>query len=101
MNHAELKAKIVELLEDNHANDISYMLNIGHREVLKVVHELYREGGLMEPKYWESEHVGTDTGEDLWAIYGKDQAGEYIDANGDYLGFDTEEEADEYIRGIK
>jgi hypothetical protein len=51
----------------------------------------------MEPQYWESEHVDTD----LWGIYGKDRAGEYIDENGDYLGFDTEDEANEYIKGIK
>jgi hypothetical protein len=96
MTHAELKAKIIELLEDNHPNDISYILNIEDDEVLKIVHEIYRDGGLMKPQYWESEQVG-----DIWAIYGKDRAGEYIDENGDYLGFDTEEEADEYIRGIK
>ena len=98
MNHAELKAKIIELLEDNHANDICFMLNMGHHEVLKIVHEIYRDGGLMESQYWEAEYVGTDTGADLWGIYGKDRAGEYIDANGDYLGFDTEEEANQYIR---
>lgn len=93
----ELKAKIVELLEDNHANDICYMLNMGHHEVLKIVHEIYRDGGLMEPQYWEAEQVDGD----LWGIYGKDRAGEWIDENGDYLGFDTEAEANEYIRGIK
>jgi hypothetical protein len=93
-----LKAKIIELLEDNHANDICFMLNMGHHEVLKIVHEIYRDGGLMESQYWESEYVGTNTGADLWGIYGKDRAGEYIDANGDYLGFDTEEEANQYIK---
>ena len=92
-----LKAKIKVYLEDNHPNDISYILNIEDDEVLKIVHEIYRDGGLMKPQHWESEHVG----DDLWAIYGKDRAGEYIDENGDYLGFDTKEEADEYIRGIK
>lgn len=98
MTNAELKTKINELLEDNHANDISFLLNMEHREVLKIVHQIYRDGGLMESQYWEAEHVGTDTGADLWGIYGKDRAGEYIDANGDYLGFDTEEEANQYIR---
>jgi hypothetical protein len=98
MSETDLKTKIKVYLEDNHPNDISYILGIDHREVLKIVHEIYRDGGLMEPQYWESEHVGTNTGEDLWGIYGKDRAGEYIDANGDYLGFDTEEEADKYIQ---
>ena len=98
MNHAELKVKISDLLEDNHPNDMGHLLNIDHREALKIVHEIYRDGGLMESQYWEAEHVGTHTGDDLWGIYGKDRAGEYIDANGDYLGFDTEEEANEYIK---
>lgn len=98
MTHAELKAKINDLLEDYHANDICFILNMEHREVLKIVHEIYRDGGLMQPQYWEVEYVGTNTGEDLWGIYGKDRAGEYIDANGNYLGFDTEEEANQYIK---
>jgi hypothetical protein len=101
MSHAKLKAKIAVYLEDNHPNDISYILNIEDDEVLKIVHEIYRDGGLMEPQYWESEYVGTNTGDDLWGIYGKDRAGEFIDANGDYLGFDTKEEADQYIKEIK
>jgi len=94
MSETDLKTKIKIYLEDNHANDISYILGIDHREVLKIVHEIYRDEGLMESKYWEAEQVD----DDLWGIYGKDRAGEYIDANGDYLGFDTEEEANEYIK---
>jgi hypothetical protein len=97
MTHAELKAKISNLLEDNHPNDMAHFLNIDHREALKIVHEIYRDGGLMKPQYWEAEHVD----DNLWAIYGKDRAGEYIDANGDYLGFETEDEANDYIRGLK
>ena len=93
-----LKAKISDLLEDNHPNDMGHLLNIDHREALKIVHEIYKDGGLMESQYWEAEYVGTNTGEDLWGIYGKDRAGDYIDANGDYLGFDTEEEANKYIQ---
>lgn len=94
MTHEELKAKVIELLEDNHANDISYILNIKDDEALKIVHQIYRDWGLMKPQYWESEQVD----DDLWAIYGKNHSGEYIDANGDYLAFDTEEEANEYIK---
>lgn len=94
MSETDLKTKIKVYLEDNHANDISYILGIEHREVLKIVHEIYRDGGLMESQYWEAELVD----DDLWGIYGKDRVGEYIDANGDYLGFDTEEEANEYIK---
>jgi hypothetical protein len=98
MNHEERKAKISELLEDNHPAELERLTGIHSQECRKIVHEIYRDGGLMEPQYWEAEHVGTDTGDDLWGIYGKDRAGEYIDANGDYLGFDTLEEANQYIQ---
>ena len=96
MNRAEMKAKIKDLLEENHPNELERLTGLDETEALKIVHEIYKDGGLHEPQFWETERVG-----DIWAIYGKTFAGEYIDANGDYLGFDTEEEADEYIRGIK
>jgi len=97
MTREELKAKISELLEENHPAELERLTGVDAQECRKIVHEIYRDGGLMESKYWEAEHVGTATGDDLWGIYGKDRAGEYIDANGDYLGFETLEEANQYI----
>jgi hypothetical protein len=35
--------------------------------------------------------------EDIWVIYGN-TCDEWIDENGDYLGFDTRREAMEYIK---
>jgi hypothetical protein len=98
MTHEELKAKIKELLEENHPAELERLTGVDAQECRKIVHEIYRDGGLMESQYWEAEYVGTNTGDDLWGIYGKDRAGEYIDANGDYLGFETLEEANEYIK---
>ena len=93
MNHAEMKAKIKDLLEDNHPNELERLTGLDETEALKIVHEIYKDGGLHEPQYWEAERVG-----DIWAIYGKTFAGEYIDANGDFLAFDTKKEANDYIK---
>lgn len=93
MNHAELKAQISELLEENHPAELERLTGVDDRVCKKIVHEIYKDGGLHKPEYWEAEEVD----DDVWAIYGKTFAGEYIDANGDYLCFDTEEEAKQYI----
>jgi hypothetical protein len=90
---AELKAKIKELLEDNHPAELARLTGAGETLCHQLVYEIYKDGGLHEPQYWETERVG-----DIWAIYGKTFAGEYIDANGDFLAFDTEEEANKYIQ---
>jgi hypothetical protein len=88
-----LKAKIKELLDENHPAEMERLTGASETLCYQIVHEIYKDGGLHEPQYWEAERVG-----DIWAIYGKTFAGEYIDANGDCLAFDTEEEANEYIK---
>jgi len=93
MNRAKLKAKISKLLEDNHPNELERLTGLDETEALKIVHEIYKDGGLHKPQYWEAERVG-----DIWAIYGKTFAGEYIDANGNFLAFDTKKEANKYIQ---
>ena len=45
-----------------------------------------------DPNCW---HV--EQSDDIWVIYGN-TTDEWIDENGDYLGFDTEEEANQYIK---
>lgn len=93
MTKDELKAKIIELLEENHPAELERLTGVDDIICKKIVHEIYKDGGLHESQYWETEQVG-----DIWAIYGKTFAGEYIDANGDFLAFDTEEEAEQYIK---
>jgi len=93
MNREKMKAKIKDLLEENHPNELERLTGLDETEALKIVHEIYKDGGLHEPQFWEAERVG-----DIWAIYGKTFAGEYIDANGDFLAFDTKKEANDYIK---
>jgi hypothetical protein len=45
-----------------------------------------------DPNCWQAEQS-----EDIWVIYGK-TTDEWIDEDGNYLGFDTKEEADDYIK---
>ena len=88
----ELKPWIAKLLEENHPNELERLTGIDDVICKKVVNRLYMEG-FNDRNCWEPERSG-----DIWAIYGKTFAGEWIDENGDYLGFDTRREAMEYIK---
>lgn len=87
---AELKAKIAELLEDNHPAELERLTGIDGVVCRKIVHELYPK----DPSKWEAEYIGDGS----WGIYGKNFSGEWIDANGDYLCFDSKAEANQYIK---
>jgi len=84
-----LKAKISELLEEHHPAELERLTGVDDTICKKIVHELLPK----DPNCWQPERLGH-----LWAIFGKDFSGEWIDENGDYRGFDTEEEANEYIK---
>ena len=88
----ELKPWIVELLEDNHPNELARLTGEDEDTCLKIVHQLYMEG-FNDRKCWEPERVG-----DIWVIFGKNFSGEWIDENGDYVGFETRNEAMQYIK---
>jgi hypothetical protein len=95
MTHAELKAKIIELLVENNPAELERLTGADDTTCKKIVHELYMER-FNDPNCWQVEYVGY-LGDDLWAIYGK-TTDEWIDENGDYRGFDTKEEAEQYIK---
>jgi hypothetical protein len=88
----ELKPWIAELLEENHPAELERLTGIDDVICKKVVNRLYMEG-FNDRKCWEPERVG-----DIWVIFGKNFSGEWIDENGDYLGFDTKREAMDYIK---
>lgn len=91
-NMDKFKELISKLLEENHPNELARLTGVDEDTCLKVVHQLYMEG-FNDRKCWEPERVG-----DIWVIFGKNFSGEWIDENGDYLGFDTKREAMEYIK---
>ena len=88
----ELKPWIAELLEENHPNELERLTGLDDVICKKVVNRLYMEG-FNDRKCWEPERVG-----DIWVIFGKNFSGEWIDENGDYVGFETRNEAMQYIK---
>ena len=87
-----LKEQIIELLEENHPAELERLTGYDDTICKKIVHELYMEG-FNDRNCWEPEMVG-----DIWVIFGKTFAGEWINEDGDYLGFDTKREANDYIK---
>jgi len=88
----KLKDLIADLLEDNHPAELERLTGYDDTTCKKIVHELYMEG-FNDRNCWEAERVG-----DIWVIFGKTFAGEWINEDGDYLGFDTKREANDYIK---
>ena len=86
------KDKIALLLEENHPAELERLTGVDDTTCKKVVHQLYMEG-FNDQNCWEPERVG-----DIWVIFGKTFAGEWIDENGDYVGFETRNEAMQYIK---
>ena len=83
---------ISELLEDNHPSELERLTGVDDTTCKKIVHKLYMEG-FNDRNCWEPERVG-----DIWVIFGKTFAGEWINEDGEYLGFDTKREAKQYIK---
>ena len=88
----KLKEKIIELLEDNHPAELERLTGADDVVCKKIVHQLYMEG-FNDPNCWAPERVG-----DIWVIFGKNFSGEWIDEEGEYRGFDTRREANDYIK---
>ena len=88
----KFKELISKLLEENHPAELERLTGVDDTTCKKVVHQLYMEG-FNDQNCWEPERVG-----DIWVIFGKNFSGEWINEDGDYMGFDTRREANEYIK---
>jgi len=86
-----LKAEIIGLLNENHPAELERLTGVDDTTCKKIVHELYME------RFNDSNCWHVEQSEDIWVIYGN-TTDEWIDENGEYLGFDTEEEANDYIK---
>jgi hypothetical protein len=89
--HDKLKEQIIELLNENHPAELERLTGVDDTTCKKIVHELYMEG-FNDSNCWHVERSG-----DIWVIYGN-TTDEWIDENGDYRGFDTKREAEDYIK---
>lgn len=88
----KLKDRIALLLEEHNPAELERIT--GYDDVIckKIVHELYMEG-FNNRDCWEPERVDT-----IWVIFGKNFSGEWINEDGEYMGFDTKREAMDYIK---
>jgi hypothetical protein len=86
-----LKEKIIDLLEENHPAELERLTGYDDTTCKKIVHELYMEN-FNDPNCWHVEMSG-----DIWVIYGN-TTDEWIDEDGEYRGFDTKREAQQYIK---
>jgi len=91
MTHDELKTKISDLLIENHPAELERLTGENDTTCKKIVHELYMER-FNDPNCWHVEQSG-----DIWVIYGN-TTDEWLNEDGEYLGFDTEAEANNYIK---
>ena len=82
---------ISKLLEENHPAELSRLTGIDDTTCKKAVHKLYMER-FNDPNCWHAEQS-----DDIWVVYGN-TTDEWIDEDGEYLGFDTKEEAEDYIK---
>ena len=88
-----MKYVIRKLLADHSPHELSTITQLDETFCFKYCHEIIvKDYGLADPKEWEVEQIDETT----WAIYGK-QWGEWIDPNGNFLCFETKEEAQKYI----
>lgn len=89
-----LRERIVALLSDQHPAELARLTGHLDKECKQLVHQIYLdEFGMDSADYWQPEQVG-----DAWALFGRDVSGEWIDPEGEYLEFETEQEALDYIR---
>ena len=86
------KDRIAELLRENHPSELERLTGVDDTTCKKVVNRLYMDN-FNDQNCWEPERVG-----DIWVIFGKTFAGEWIDEEGEYRGFDTKREANDYIK---
>jgi bis(5'-nucleosyl)-tetraphosphatase (symmetrical) len=59
MNHAELKAKIIDLLVENHPAELARLTGTDDETCKKIVHQLYMER-FNDPNCWQECLTGTD-----------------------------------------
>jgi len=88
----KLYDQVEEMLDEHHENEIGRLLGVPDKDVKLTVREIRSH-----IKDWCPEQVS----EDVWAIFSLCHSAEYIDADGENQGFDTKEEAVEYIKQEK
>jgi len=95
-----LRAKALELLPDNHENEIGFLLGLGQDTgAMLTGREICRDIYLNEFGYSVHDFSPVEIDNNEWGIFAEDGL-EWIDENGEYLIFETQAEAAEYLDWI-
>jgi len=86
-----MKNRIKELLNEYHVAEIGRLVDLTDAEVMRIVREIY----LVDWGYtdWQPRNVGNG-----FALFC--HGAEWIDENGDYLIFNTEDQAMQYLNEV-
>jgi len=92
-----LRAAAIELLPDNHENDIGFLLGLGRdMDALLEGRKYCRDIYLNEFGYTVHDFSPVEIDDDEWGIFAENGL-EWIDESGDHLVFETQAEAAEYM----
>ena len=86
----KLYDQVAELLDEHHEAEIGALLGISDTAAKLMVRDI--RSHIAD---WRPERSG-----DVWAIFSESYSAEYIDAEGNYQCFDTEEEALAYVNAL-
>ena len=88
-----MKQQIEQLLEEWHPNEIGGLVGLSDADAKKIVREIYFDWGYNALADWAPSYE-EGTGFVLYCTQGQ----EWIDEDGDYRCFDTEQEALEHLQ---
>lgn len=92
-DYMTMKYRVIDLLRDYSPNEIGRLIGWSDDDALRLVHDIYIN--VWKLTGWRPEQISTHPVG--YALY-CDQGAEYIDNTGNYLWFDTEAEANQYVR---
>ena len=87
-----MRQQVEALLEDYHEAEIGRLLGIPDKDAKLIVRDI--RSHITD---WRPEKVD----DDVWAIFSESYSAEYIDADGENQGFNTEADALAYIKEMK
>jgi len=88
-----MKQQIEQLLKEWHPNEIGRLVGLSDSEAKKIVREIYFDWGYTSREDW----VVVEIADGEYVLY-LEQGDEWIDEDGDYRCFDTEQEALEHLQ---
>lgn len=83
-----LKDEVESMLEDHHPNEIASLIGTTDQNAKKIIRQIYFDWGFTKPEDWTVMPV-----DDHYVIFAGQIGAEWIDEDGEFRCFDTEQEA--------